>query len=107
MNTASRAPRYSGGVGYGHSSKLHTAKILRLSEDLPLVVEIVDSDEHIEEFLHHHGEANGDSTRKRVDREMARARAHSLGEKKFPNRDIEEDKTRAAFFYASLMHHGR
>ncbi len=38
-------------VGYGHSSKLHTAKILRLSEDLPLVVEIVDSDEHIEEFL--------------------------------------------------------
>ena len=38
-------------VGYGHSSKLHTAKILRLSEDLPLVIEIVDSDEHIEEFL--------------------------------------------------------
>ena len=38
-------------VGYGHSSKLHTAKILRLSEDLPLVVEIVDSDGHIEEFL--------------------------------------------------------
>ena len=38
-------------VGYGHSSKLHTAKILRLSEDLPLVVEIVDSEEHIEEFL--------------------------------------------------------
>ncbi len=38
-------------VGYGHSSKLHTAKILRLSEDLPLVVEIVDSDQHIEEFL--------------------------------------------------------
>ena len=63
--------------------------------------------EHIEEFLHHHGEANGDSTRKRVDREMARARAHSLGEKKFPNRDIEEDETRAAFFYASLMQHGR
>ncbi len=38
-------------VGYGHSSKLHTAKILRLSEDLPLVVEIVDSEEHIDEFL--------------------------------------------------------
>ncbi len=38
-------------VGYGHSSKLHTAKILRLSEDLPFVVEIVDTDEHIEEFL--------------------------------------------------------
>ncbi len=38
-------------VGYGHSSKLHTAKILRLSEDLPLVVEIVDSEEHIDGFL--------------------------------------------------------
>ena len=40
-----------GVVCYGHSSKLHTAKILRLSEDLPFVVEIVDTDEHIEEFL--------------------------------------------------------
>ncbi len=40
-----------GSVGYGHSSKLHTAKILRLSEDLPIVVEIVDSEKHIEEFL--------------------------------------------------------
>jgi PII-like signaling protein len=38
-------------VGYGHSSKLHTAKILRLSEDLPFVVEIVDSEEHIQNFL--------------------------------------------------------
>ncbi len=38
-------------VGYGHSSKLHTAKILRLSADLPLVIEIVDSEEHIQEFL--------------------------------------------------------
>ena len=32
-----------GPMGYGHSSRLHTAKILRLSEDLPIVVEIVDS----------------------------------------------------------------
>ena len=63
--------------------------------------------EHIEEFLHHHGEADGGSTRQRVDREMARARAHSLGEQKFPNRDVEEDETRAAFFYGSLVHHGR
>ena len=31
-------------IGYGHSSRLHTAKILRLSEDLPLVVEIVDAE---------------------------------------------------------------
>src|SRR5229473_3130292 len=40
-----------GGLGYGHSSRLHTAKILRLSADLPLVVEIVDTEEKIGSFL--------------------------------------------------------
>lgn len=40
-----------GPMGFGHSSRLHTAKILRLSEDLPLVIEIVDSREKIDEFL--------------------------------------------------------
>jgi PII-like signaling protein len=40
-----------GPMGYGHSSRLHTAKILRLSEDLPVVVEIVDSEEQINGFL--------------------------------------------------------
>jgi len=30
-------------VGFGHSSRIHTTKILRLSQDLPVVVEIVDS----------------------------------------------------------------
>lgn len=40
-----------GPLGYGHSSRLHTAKILRLSEDLPLVVEIVEIAEKIERFL--------------------------------------------------------
>jgi len=40
-----------GPMGYGHSSRLHTAKILRLSEDLPIVVEIVDSKEKVEAFL--------------------------------------------------------
>jgi hypothetical protein len=40
-----------GGMGFGHSSRLHTTKILRLSEDLPLVIEIVDSDEKINAFL--------------------------------------------------------
>jgi PII-like signaling protein len=38
-------------MGFGKSSRLHTAKILRLSMDLPLVIEIVDSDEKIEQFL--------------------------------------------------------
>ena len=40
-----------GPMGFGHSSRLHTAKILRLSEDLPLLIEIVDSEEKINEFL--------------------------------------------------------
>ncbi len=40
-----------GPMGFGHSSHLHTTKLLRLSEDLPFVIEIVDSEEHIEAFL--------------------------------------------------------
>ena len=38
-------------MGYGRHSIVHTAKILRLSEDLPMLVEIVDSLEKIEAFL--------------------------------------------------------
>jgi len=40
-----------GPLGFGHSSRLHTAKVLRLSEDLPIVVEVVDSEEKINRFL--------------------------------------------------------
>ena len=40
-----------GPLGYGASSQMHTAKILRLSADLPLVIEIVDQREKIEAFL--------------------------------------------------------
>jgi hypothetical protein len=40
-----------GPMGYGKSSRLHTAKILRLSMDLPLVIEIVDAEEKIQAFL--------------------------------------------------------
>jgi len=40
-----------GPMGYGKSSHMHTAKILRLSADLPLVIEIVDSEENINAFL--------------------------------------------------------
>jgi hypothetical protein len=40
-----------GPMGYGHSSRLHTAKILRLSFDLPVVIEIVDTEEKINGFL--------------------------------------------------------
>src|SRR5271169_4609637 len=40
-----------GPMGFGKSSRLHTAKILRLSMDLPLVIEIVDGEEKIQAFL--------------------------------------------------------
>ena len=40
-----------GPMGFGKSSRLHTAKILRLSMDLPLVIEIVDAEEKIQAFL--------------------------------------------------------
>ena len=38
-------------MGFGSTSRLHTIKVLRISEDLPMVVEIVDSPEKIEAFL--------------------------------------------------------
>jgi uncharacterized protein len=40
-----------GPMGFGKSSRLHTAKILRLSMDLPLVIELVDSEEKLNAFL--------------------------------------------------------
>jgi hypothetical protein len=40
-----------GPMGYGHSSRLHTTKILRLSQDLPLIIEIVDSEDAITKFV--------------------------------------------------------
>jgi PII-like signaling protein len=38
-------------MGFGHHSRLHTAKILQLSTDLPMVIEIVDAPQKIEAFL--------------------------------------------------------
>jgi len=40
-----------GPMGFGHSSRLHTTKILRLSEELPLVIEIVDDEEKLRSFV--------------------------------------------------------
>src|SRR5262252_10515636 len=40
-----------GPMGFGKSSRLHTAKILRLSMDLPIVIEIIDSEDKIQAFL--------------------------------------------------------
>jgi PII-like signaling protein len=40
-----------GPMGFGRSSRLHTTKILRLSEDLPLVIEIVDTEEKVKHLV--------------------------------------------------------
>jgi PII-like signaling protein len=40
-----------GAMGFGFSSTLHTTKILRLSQDLPLVIEIVDSQDKVRDFI--------------------------------------------------------
>ena len=40
-----------GAMGFGRSSRMHTAKILRLSDDLPLVIEVIDTEENVEKLL--------------------------------------------------------
>jgi PII-like signaling protein len=40
-----------GFYGFGAASRIHTSKVLRLSEDLPVIVEIVDTEDKIEQFL--------------------------------------------------------
>ena len=42
-----------GFLGFGAKSRMHTVKLLRLSEDLPIIIEIVDSEERISQFLPH------------------------------------------------------
>lgn len=42
-----------GSLGFGANSRLHTVKVLRLSEDLPMVIEICDKEERIRGFLPH------------------------------------------------------
>lgn len=58
--------------------------------------------EHIEEYLHHHGEPDGSSTRERVESAIKKA---ATGD--FNNHEEEEKELGAAFFYESLLHHGR
>lgn len=58
--------------------------------------------EHIEEFLHHHGEVDGSSTHKRVEKALADAAAGTF------NDDADKESgLRAAYFYEDLAHHGR
>ena len=46
-----RAAVFRGLAGFGFKSRVHTAKILRLSSDLPIVIEIVDTPEKIKQFI--------------------------------------------------------
>lgn len=45
------ATAIKGFMGFGCKSHMHTAKILRLSEDLPIIIEMVDSEEKINKFI--------------------------------------------------------
>ncbi|MBI1884551.1 MAG: DUF190 domain-containing protein [Chlamydiae bacterium] len=47
------ATAIKGFMGFGCKSHLHTTKLLRLSEDLPIIIELVDSEEKISKFLPH------------------------------------------------------
>ena len=47
------ATAIKGFLGFGRHSHIHTAKLLRLSEDLPVVIEVVDNEEKINAFLPH------------------------------------------------------
>ena len=52
MNLAG-ATAIKGIMGFGCKSHMHTTKLLRLSEDLPIIIEIVDSKDKIDNFLPH------------------------------------------------------
>jgi len=58
--------------------------------------------EHIEEYLHHHGEPNGGSTLDRVTDAIRKASGHEFG-----SPEEKESELSAAYFYESLIHHGR
>ncbi len=50
-NGMAGATAIKGFMGFGCKSHMHTTKILRLSQDLPIIIEIVDSEEKINEFI--------------------------------------------------------
>ena len=50
-NAMAGATAIKGFMGFGCKSHMHTSKLLRLSEDLPVIIEIVDSEEKIGQFI--------------------------------------------------------
>jgi mono/diheme cytochrome c family protein len=63
--------------------------------------------EHIEEWLHHHGEPDGSKTHERVSEALKSARSGGAETGHFENEAIEERELRTTYFYESLLHHGR
>ena len=63
--------------------------------------------EHIEEFLHHHGEPDGSSTADRVHGALQKAAAGGVEAGEFTSEEQAQEDLGAAFFYESLLHHGR
>jgi len=47
-------------MGYGADNEIHTAKILRLSDDLPIIIEIIDSEDNLKKILPYLSETIGD-----------------------------------------------
>ena len=81
-----------GHVGFGHMSRIHTTKILRLSQDLPIVLEIVDTKEKVDTFLPvldgmmssglvTHREGSGSAVRELLDRAAKNSGDYSIGRK--------------------------
>jgi len=66
-----------GMMGFGARSRLHTAKVLRLSEDLPIVIEIVDEREKIDALLPHVDAMMGDGMVTLEQVEIVKYRAES------------------------------
>ena len=67
-----------GMMGYGAHSRLHTFKIERLSEDLPIIVEVVDTKEKLESFL---DRIDGDIPEGLATLEKAQVRFYRAGKK--------------------------
>jgi PII-like signaling protein len=65
-----------GMMGYGANSRIHTSKILRLSEDLPIIIEIVDTRDKLTQFLKHIDRAIGEglATLEKADVQFYRCR---------------------------------
>ena len=70
-----------GMMGFGPNSRIYTSKILRLSEDLPLVIEIVDTRQKLEEFMTMIEPAIGDGlvTLEHATIKLYRSQAHQKG----------------------------